>query len=59
MPDQNERTVNEGSARAEFRNLRVVDSVDLLAGERTVVIRHDDDYYRLTVTRNNKLLLQK
>lgn len=38
---------------------RLVESSDLLAGDRTVLIRHENELYRLTVTRNGKLLLQK
>jgi hemin uptake protein HemP len=35
------------------------DSADLLRGEREVRIRHADEVYRLRLTRNNKLILQK
>ena len=38
---------------------RVIDSEQLFAGERTVVIRHAGEYYRLQITRNDKLILQK
>lgn len=40
-------------------DLRVLKSEKLLAGSRSVMIRHDDEIYRLTVTRNGKLILQK
>jgi hemin uptake protein HemP len=39
--------------------LRVVDSSELFAGSKAVHIRHDGEYYRLLVTRNGKLILQK
>lgn len=39
--------------------VRVVDSSELFAGSKTVHIRHDGEYYRLLVTRNGKLILQK
>jgi len=35
------------------------DSVDLFAGQRIVHIQHDDECYRLLITKNNKLILQK
>jgi hemin uptake protein HemP len=40
-------------------NVRTISSDDLLQGERQVVILHHGDAYRLLVTRNDKLLLQK
>jgi hemin uptake protein HemP len=43
----------------EDHGRRVVDSADLLQGEKAVLIRHDDQMYRLIVTRNGKLILQK
>jgi hemin uptake protein HemP len=38
---------------------RLVDSEDLLQGAKTLVIRHAGEYYRLIVTRNDKLVLHK
>ena len=38
---------------------RVLDSADLLQGQKAVLIRHEDQIYRLIVTRNGKLILQK
>ncbi len=38
---------------------RVVRSEDLFAGQRAVVIQHAGEQYRLTITRNNRLILQK
>jgi hemin uptake protein HemP len=38
---------------------RVLRSEDLLAGERMVVIEHGGAQYRLLVTRNDRLILQK
>lgn len=34
-------------------------SEELLAGRREIIILHNDDRYRLLVTRNGKLILQK
>lgn len=51
----------EGDAQHERKplDLRVLESEELLAGGRSVMIRHDEEIYRLTVTRNGKLILQK
>lgn len=38
---------------------RTVSSNDLLQGEREVLITHGMDVYRLRLTRNGKLILQK
>jgi len=39
--------------------VRVIRSEDLFAGRRTVVIQHADAQYRLLITRNDRLILQK
>jgi hemin uptake protein HemP len=38
---------------------RVIRSEDLFAGRRTVVIQHANEQYRLLITRNDRLILQK
>ncbi|TWT90538.1 hypothetical protein Mal64_09300 [Pseudobythopirellula maris] len=38
---------------------RQIDSTEILRGERAVVIAHSGEQYRLSVTRNGKLILQK
>ena len=38
---------------------REIDSSSLLRGEREILIRHGEEVYRLKVTRNDKLILQK
>jgi len=38
---------------------RVINSSDLLQGNREVLIEHAGERYRLLLTRNGKLLLQK
>lgn len=37
----------------------VVDSVELFAGRRELIIRHGTDAYRLRITASNKLILTK
>lgn len=39
--------------------VRTVKSVDLFAGAKTVMIEHGGEQYRLLLTKNGKLLLQK
>ncbi|TXT18002.1 MAG: hypothetical protein FD138_4495 [Planctomycetota bacterium] len=41
------------------RVVREVTSSELLRGETEVLIRHGDELYRLKLTRNGKLILQK
>lgn len=36
-----------------------IDSRDLFAGEREIIIAHGDDHYRLRLTSQNKLILTK
>lgn len=39
--------------------IRVVRSEEIFAGERVVLIQHGGELYRLLVTRNDRLILQK
>lgn len=43
----------------EIAGMRVVDSEELLQGQRELLIVHAGQVYRLLRTRNNKLILQK
>ena len=38
---------------------RVVRSEELFAGQKTIVIQHGVEVYRLLITRNDRLILQK
>ncbi len=38
---------------------RILTSAEILQGEKRVIITHGDEVYRLLVTRNDKLILQK
>ena len=40
-------------------SVREINSSDLFQADRMIVINHECEQYRLTVTRNNKLILQK
>ena len=41
------------------REERCLDSEGLLQGQKEILIRHESEVYRLRVTRNGKLILQK
>ena len=56
MPDS---SVQEPSAGREESLPRIVNSSDLLDGKRELLIRHRGEIYRLLLTRNGKLILQK
>ncbi len=40
-------------------SLREIDSSSLLKGEKEILIRHGAEIYRLKLTKNDKLILQK
>ena len=44
---------------SEASDRQVVDSQTLLRGQKQLVIQHGDEVYRLILTRNNRLILQK
>jgi hemin uptake protein HemP len=44
---------------AESETVRVVRSEELFAGGRVVLIQHGGEQYRLLLTRNDRLILQK
>jgi hemin uptake protein HemP len=46
-------------ARPAVRLPRTVNSRDLLAGERLLVIQHEEEIYRLQLTAAGKLILTK
>ncbi len=42
-----------------IQDVVTIESKELLQGGREIHILHEDEVYRLLVTRNNKLILQK
>lgn len=56
MTDTNDSRQNETAPRPVTR---IVDSHELFGGQKTVLIRHHDEFYRLLLTKNGKLILQK
>ena len=51
-PQRDERTARQDEER-------LISANSLLQGHQQVLIEHDGEIYRLVLTRNNKLLLQK
>ncbi|MEQ8211897.1 MAG: hemin uptake protein HemP [Lacipirellulaceae bacterium] len=43
----------------EKNQIRTVEAESLLQGEKQILISHSGENYRLIVTRNNRLILQK
>jgi hemin uptake protein HemP len=59
MNEPENQAQNPSQASSPPASIRSVPSEDLLKGERQVLILHNGEAYRLLVTRNDKLLLQK
>jgi hemin uptake protein HemP len=53
------RSSEPENAASESESIRVVRSEELFAGGRVVLIQHGGEQYRLLVTRNDRLILQK
>lgn len=56
VPDKCGATSDGAAARDPARSIR---SEELFAGERMVLIEHAGVQYRLLITRNDRLILQK
>ncbi|QDT70283.1 Hemin uptake protein hemP [Planctomycetes bacterium MalM25] len=52
-------SVRPGGCPTAASLTRVVDSAELFGEARTVLIQHAGEQYRLIVTKNDKLILQK
>lgn len=50
---------SEDASHDPYANMRVVDADALFAGDREVLIRNGNDFYRLRRTRQGKLILNK
>jgi len=57
--DHSDSSAEREPSRTEPDPPRVVTSADLFAGARVVVIEHAGQRYRLLITRNDRLILQK
>ena len=59
MTPPNEQPPDPQGSPETAAEQREIPSEQLLAGKAEVLIRHGDDVYRLRLTRNGKLILQK
>jgi hemin uptake protein HemP len=60
MPeDKSSDTPAKDAATPQREQPRVIPSEELFAGGRVVLIQHAGELYRLLVTRNDRLILQK
>ena len=55
MPDKIQPQSPDWTAKAA----QVVDSAEFFGGKKLVLIRHNGDWYRLMITKQNKLILMK
>jgi hemin uptake protein HemP len=58
-PITSENPPTMASAMPVPQDSRMLRSTDIFAGSREVLIAHGDEYYRLRLTRSNKLILHK
>jgi hemin uptake protein HemP len=58
-PTDHDVTAAGQGAAGPREAIRVVRSEEIFAGERVVLIQHGGEQYRLLVTRNDRLILQK
>jgi hemin uptake protein HemP len=59
MSEGESRTSNESSQQKASSSAPVLRAHELFRGSREIWIEHDGKYYRLRITRRNKLILQK
>lgn len=60
MPEPDSAVKHESTKSVALGTLcHPIDSGDLFGDSREIFIRHGDEMYRLTITRNDKLILQK
>ncbi len=59
MTDDDSSNIPSNDTASERAQPRVISSEELFAGERVVLIQHAGEQYRLLVTRNDRLILQK
>jgi hemin uptake protein HemP len=64
LPAAEAMTENDSQANVQDSNspgtlCRPIDSTELFRDTKAIFIRHGEELYRLTITRNDKLILQK
>jgi hemin uptake protein HemP len=57
--DSSEQSADDSAANLPADSTRVIRSEEIFAGERIVLIQHAGERYRLLITRNDRLILQK
>jgi hemin uptake protein HemP len=58
-PDSGAAPAHSEDSPGETESPIAYDSGDLLKGQREIIIRHHGEVYRLRLTRNGKLILNK
>jgi hemin uptake protein HemP len=59
MTEKSENDQSKNSNDKNTQNIKTVFSSDLLGGEKMIIIRHEQENYRLKVTAAGKLILTK
>jgi hemin uptake protein HemP len=59
MTDEFDESPGSGGARPDAGRPRTISSRDILGDDKVVVIRHEDEFYRLQRTAAGKLILTK
>ncbi len=59
LPPEQVVTVKPGGCPTAASLTRTISSKDLFGEAKTVLIEHQGEYYRMLVTKNDKLILQK
>lgn len=54
-----QQSAPDGASGPQADSTRVIRSEEIFAGERVVLIQHAGERYRLLITRNDRLILQK
>jgi hemin uptake protein HemP len=59
MTDEFDESPGSGGVRPGAGRPRMISSRDILGDDKVVVIRHEDEFYRLRRTATGKLILTK
>lgn len=59
MSESESRQQEQCTSKEESSSSALLRSQTLFQGKREIVIEHEGQYYRLRITRRNKLILQK
>ncbi|CAN7519330.1 hemin uptake protein HemP [Rhizobium sp. LjRoot30] len=59
ITDKLDKLTDRTSPRPPETGTRVIDTADLFGGESEVIIRHEGTIYRMKITRQGKLILNK